>query len=317
MNFSSVSLARHSTLPAVLLLGATVCAPSSAFSADLSWFDEALEPYAADWQNDGIRRYLTTSVYASCPALPEEGGGWRQVQLLRAWHYAQYDYFATGLKTEFELRSGYYWSAPQPLKQVAIADPNEQIKRFRAGPTKWIGRETIIDPFDDRVLWEWRVGFTVYEDVEGFGPRIGSSLKPTDWSTAKQQLAYALWADPNRQSHFLARYVTKIYWPRERATENSPIGSIVVAPVQSWELPEFLWNHLAPEHTISRDKAPYPGIRPQKPESPLCVQFQAERIRHALGQSTEEDQVLHRALHAAGAPMFGDYWTYDEAMAHD
>ena len=277
-------------------------------------------PYRIDWENPVTRGYPLRVVVAQCPALPEEGGGWWDVTALRAWHYAVFDYYGFGVRTDISLAADQYVFMVKPLPEQALHQPEEAWAGMRisqAGRIKppesvsYMLMYRVSDPFDDRTYFEYRAHYrTQAVSLEEFQRLTAHDQHPdATWSRALRR--HAIWDDGNfgegpiPHMQFLNAGHA---WPGP--THVLLDVAIAPRPMEATG-PGFRdaaseWFRLIPQATVAdpsvRATAPYPVVFPQPAGAPICVQYQAERLRAAVGEPSEHDRVLHRAHRLLGQP---------------
>lgn len=278
-------------------------------------------PYQIDWDNPVTRGYPLRVLVAQCPALPEEGGGWWDVTALRAWHYAIFDYYGFGVRTDISLAANTYLLVAQPPPERPLNQPDEAWTGMRisrneppvAPPNSvnYVLQYRVSDPFDDRTYFEYRASYrTQAASHEGFQKLTAHDQHPgRTWSVALRR--YAIWDDgdygvgpvPHMQV-LQASYA----WPGP--THVLLDVSVAPRPVEVrgplYEDAAHEWFRFIPQDSSAggprRETVPYPAVFPQSASAPICVQYQAERLRAALGEPSQHDVILHQAHRLLGHP---------------
>ena len=286
----------------VLLLGLMAANTVSAAEPD-----SPLSVYDISWEHDGIKHYVSHHTYAMCPSSLGEAPGWWHVSLLRAMHYAMFDYYGIGITFDVTIRQQLYGLQPE-YNAKPVQNPIDAIRRTPHNDPLLIGiGVTIKDAFDGRVIkadrYNYRMTAKPWDETQKiyFDPHPGRGIKARE----------AMWG--LMTPLYVPVQMLALHWPNP----DKDADARTIARKDTNEYAVLNWVGLSPKDNrgkYQREKVPYPATNPWQADSALCIQYQAERMRFNNQTSTAQDQLLHQALTELQLPPLGRFRTPDEGQ---
>lgn len=251
--------------------------------------DSALEVYDISWDHSGIRQYVSNYTYAMCPATPPEERGWWHVSLLRAMHYAMFDYYGIGITFDISIRQQAY-ELKAEYAGKPVTNPDDAIRVIpHKDPAVIAMRMTIRDAFDGHIIKDDRYNYNVIPQEWKAAQKIYHDPHPGRGIVVRE----ALWGVISPL--YLPVQVREFHWP-------NPDADSIERSVMTKETNSYVtvgWLGLSPRDNrgkYPRESVPYPATNPWQADSALCIQYQAERLRFNDNAPTPQDRILHQAL---------------------